>query len=594
MMPAPSPSLDEVMAGFEASVVSGVAAERAHTLRTWQAIREPAIATSTGSDVDALRAIARLDAALALDVLRAGSGSTAELDAAVACSDLLHATGLPAEAFLHEQQCLRQGVAASADGPRIGDRTLQLAAAVAATGDVASAGVAWWNATATLLQTRPRVPETQAHAAAEAGLAAFAQADLAHLTAYQRAAWAMLLRHQALAGAPADRLPVLEDALGALLPGTRCGERALLQHDLAHALAQAGRLEHALLLLESATAQASAAGDLGLAAESWGALGQARAAVGDVEAAVEAFDMAADLFDQMREPVWAARARCDYVQALRLAGHAEQALQCAEQALTGLETSIHDTGLAPSQPHADLAVHTAGALAHAAALAAAEIGDPRRAAALATRSASWHRANDDPVGEAGALLLVGESEPDGVDALAALSRACALFNAAGEWRGAAAGQRAAAMAALRADGLGAARAVLAQASAALDAVQPEDPAQARELRWERLCLVDQGARVLATADRFGEALQILTGLDHDYREMGEDLAARDVVDLRARLLDALGRPDEAVGPLREAAEDALAGGHRTQARYLGERLVTLLEELGRVGEARAAQERFGV
>ncbi|HET9654466.1 MAG TPA: hypothetical protein VFP72_03880, partial [Kineosporiaceae bacterium] len=92
-------------------------------------------------------------------------------------------------------------------------------------------------------------------------------------------------------------------------------------------------------------------------------------------------------------------------------------------------------------------------------------------------------------------------------------------------------------------------------------------------------------RVLAAAGQLPGALHAAQGLDEAFRALGDARSARDVVGLRAQVLEELGRAEECLTELHEAALEARSAGDERQALQLGGFLAAFLDDLGRHGEA---------
>jgi tetratricopeptide (TPR) repeat protein len=246
-------------------------------------------------------------------------------------------------------------------------------------------------------------------------------------------------------------------------------------------------------------------------------------------------------------------------------------------------------------------VHLAGCAAYVAAEASAATGDLRAAIELAGRSVEWHRAIGSLVAEAEAWQLAGSLESSPVIIAADLEKAARLADEGGDWARAATCRRERAIAVKDAEGVEAAIAALDESMAELDKIK--DPAgrrvprtqqdlAERQLRWHRLAVADQRARLLAVSGRFREAMAQVDGLEKEYQELGDAWSARDLMGLRGQLRAELDDLDGALEDLRRAAEEAESAGDPAQTRGLGQRLAAVLDMAGRPVDAEAAYDRF--
>jgi len=238
-------------------------------------------------------------------------------------------------------------------------------------------------------------------------------------------------------------------------------------------------------------------------------------------------------------------------------------------------------------PEAELA----GTLAFTAALFARDLGEDATASALAQRSAAWHRGYGRARAEAESLEFAAHTSPDQVEAVGMLHRAGELHARESRWVAAAVCRRGLALPLLHVAGLGAAEQALASAQTALQAVRPSEQDRPR-LAWEQVALADQAARMLAAAGQLPRALVALQHLDTAFRALGDARSARDVVGLRAQVLEELGRAEEILTELHEAALEARSAGEERQALQLGGYLAAFLDDLGRHDEAETIWQLF--
>jgi tetratricopeptide (TPR) repeat protein len=253
------------------------------------------------------------------------------------------------------------------------------------------------------------------------------------------------------------------------------------------------------------------------------------------------------------------------------------------------DTGQTDAGGNPPRvlPEAELA----GTLAFTAALFARDLGEDATASALAQRSAAWHRGYGRPREEAESLELAAHTSPDQVEAVGMLHRAGELHAREGRWVAAAVCRRELALPLLHVAGLGAAEQALASAQTALQTVRPSQQDRPR-LALEQVALADQAARLLAAAGQLPRALVALQHLDTAFRALGDARSARDVVGLRAQMLEELGRAEEILTELHEAALEARSAGEERQALQLGGHLAAFLDDLGRHDEAETIWQLF--
>jgi tetratricopeptide (TPR) repeat protein len=418
-----------------------------------------------------------------------------------------------------------------------------------------------------------------------------------------------LLRIRAADEPPETKLDTLRSAIAVLPDGVRPLERALAGADLAGAL-QEGDPAAALAAWDRAASDAAAAGAQPVLGNLLAAGATLRHALGDPEGAAHQLFRAVPLLDEHAAPPLAAQARFDLARALLDLGRDVEAAEVAESALADLTDLLREVPAAeapveggrpsPSGPKAEL--HLAGCAAFAAAEANAATGDRQQARALALLSAAWHERNHNLIAQAEAWQLAARLGGPARQLADDLGRAAALAEAGGDWARAATCRRERVIALKDAAGLEAAFGALDEADAALrerdenpagrHAPAPEQNLAERQLRWHRLAIAEQRARLLAVAGRFTEALAVVKGLEDEYVQLGDDWSARDLMGLRGQLRAELGDLDGALDDLRLAAESAMAAGDRPQAHGLGERLAAVLDEAGRPEDAESAWQRY--
>jgi tetratricopeptide (TPR) repeat protein len=615
--PTTSPDPTEV-AGladrWQAALDSGIDAERQAVLRSWRWQRSRPDTAQLPPLV-----IARLEAALAIDALDAGDVS---LHDARGTASLLREVGDPMGALLHELACLRREPALGGDPHGALARAESLVAKGSQPGvpePCLSVGLAALRQAAGL----PVGP------AVERGLALLSSTDPAELTAVQRGCLALLLRDRAGELPEPYRQTTLQYALGLLGPGERVRERALVALALGTSLERAGAIEQARQLLAEAADDAAAAGDPGLAAHAAHALGRACQLTGDLPAAVDVFRNLLAQLGPGAAPPLLAQARQDLAHVLHDSGRTIVAAELAQTALDDLEDHLAAGGLttpddldwaelgeivagdggdggdgggdrATTSGRTDLAgganavlpeAELAGTLAFTAALFARDLGEDAHACGLAQRSAAWHRGYGMARAEAESLELAAQTSPDLLEAAGMLHRAGELHAEEGRWIAAATCRRGLTLPLLEVAGLGAAEHALARAQAALQAVRPSEGDRNRQV-WEQVALADQAARMLAAAGQLPRALQACQGLDTAFRALDDARSARDVIGLRARVLEELGRAEECLTELHEAALEARSAGDERQALQLGGYLAAFLDDLGRHDEADTIWQLF--
>lgn len=610
---------------WQAALDSGIAVRRREVLDRWRQARSHPVAGQLPAVT-----VARLEAALAIDALDTG---TVSLRDARGAAQLLREGGDPLGALLHELTCLRRELAGGADP----DAVLARAESLVTKGfqlDSAASGCLHVGLVA-LLQAAGRPIDV----AVERALAVTGSVDPAQLAPVQRGCLALLLRDRAAGLPDPDQKATLKHAMALLRPGERVQERALVTLALGTSLVRSGSLRQARELIASAADDAAAAGDQELAGHAAHALGRACHLSGDLAEAIQVFR---DLLVQLgpdADPLLLAQTRQDLAYALHGSGRQIDAAELAETALDDLEEQLAETGLTspddldwvilgkaiaagdgpvPSTvpveapvavPAPDTATRRqppeanrsrrearlAGTLAFTAALFSQNLGEHANACGLAQRSAAWHRGAGSARAEAESLELAARSSPDPREAIGLLQRASQLQAGEGRWGDTARCLRDLALPLLEVAGLDAAETVLYQAQAALDAVAGSpspSPTHQNRLVWERLALTEQVARVLAAAGQLSRALDTCQGLDSAFRTLDDARSARNVIGLRAQVLEELGRVEECLTELHEAALEARSAGDERQAQQLGGYLAAFLDDLGQHDEADAVWKLF--
>lgn len=485
------------------------------------------------------------------------------------------------------------------------------------------------------------------------GIALLRSVPAGDLDHRERSALMLLLRVRAEDAGPEEAESALREAV-ALAPAPLLPMgRALARADLAQVVQRRDPAE-AVDVWQAAVADAEAGGDRGFVGRLLGSLAEALRAAGQPQGAVSALSRAVPLLEE-ETPLLSLEARFDLSRALLDIPNPALAGEVAESLLADLTASLAEHGdrlddgpdaaeaeagdgavtdaaaearpdseasgagqagtaagasttpgaeaVAPPPPRRDLFL--AGAAAYAAAEAGALAGDHDHGRRMAETSARWHARSVNPLAEAEAWQLAAQLA-ESLTCARYFGRAAALAERGGDWTRAATCRRWRIPAVHEADGIDAALGALTEALAEIDrrraaleaGLVPEpDPAQVTgaliQVRWHRLATVEQGARTLAQAGRFTEALDDLDGLEDAYRELGDERSVRDVLGLRGEILGEVGDLEAGLELLRRAAEDALAQGDHEHSRLFGGRLAARLDDAGRREEAETVWARFG-
>ncbi|WP_285617245.1 hypothetical protein [Kineosporia sp. NBRC 101677] len=418
-----------------------------------------------------------------------------------------------------------------------------------------------------------------------------------------------------------NAVSTLMQAVATLPVGVRPLERAQAGADLATLLAETDP-GAALSVWNTAVGDAERAGEGPVLGTLLAASAMLRHRTGETSLAAADLARAVPLLDKYAPPALAGQCRVDLSRVLLALDRPFAAAAAAEAALAdvaevlraeGLETApLKTPGAAPDdvepvpgQIPAEVAsrMHLAGAAAFAAAEANSTAGTPvGPARRLAIRSAQWHARNGNPIGQAEAWQLAARLAGRPGRVAADLLRAAELSEAGGDWARAATCRRERVTAVRAASGDGAALDALDEADETLDAwaralagrrLQPaERAAGEHQLRWHRVAVAEQRARLLALAGRFEEAMAVAGPLVQEYHELDDAWSARDLQGLRGQLRAELGDLEGAVADLREAAEGAAAAAEQEQTHGLGARLAAVLGGAGRDDEAEAAWNRY--
>jgi tetratricopeptide (TPR) repeat protein len=575
------------------------------------------------------------------------------LAAAALATERLRAAGLITEAQLHEQSFLLAAAQAQRiDLRTAAERIEQLTTEVGRTAGPADTGLALSRLVLIREIAAARGHEgviSRAEAGRadgdpgpadrdplDAGLAALESVPPDELSHQHLRAICRLLRIRAADEPPEESITTLFSAVAVLPDGVRPLERALAGADLAGALHDSDP-PTALTAWEQAIADAETAGATALLGNLLAASATLRHTLGEPVRAAADLARAVPLLDEHAARPLAAQARLDLARVLLDVGRLYEAAEVAEAGLADLTDLLHGqsitvdpadedggadgAGRTDDRPDGDswvgspggrlngspgsgpiaAQVHLAGASAYAAAEANSAIGFPARARELARRSAAWHRFNGNLIAQAEAWQLAATLGGPPARVAADLERAAELAEAGGDWGRAATCRRERIIALKDAEGMDAALAALAAAEAALGArVNPagrhaspqEEERASRQLRWHRLAMAEQRARMLAVSGRFGEAMAEVAGLEDEYQALGDAWSARDLKGLRGQLRAELNDLAGALDDLRQAAEEAEAAGDLEQAHGLGERLAAVLAEAGQPDQAEAAWQRF--
>ena len=453
----------------------------------------------------------------------------------------------------------------------------------------------------------------------DAGLAALGSSAQDQLDHQELRAVARLLRVRARDESEERAIETLRAATSVLPDGVRPLERALAGADLAGVLQDVDPVA-ALEVWDQAVADASSVTAAPAVGSLLAASATLRAALGETERTAADLSRAVPLLDEHASGPLAAQARLDLSRVLLELGRGFEAAEVAEAGLADLTELLQAQDVRPDDLDGGdgrsgaaepgdgrgegvrAEVHVAGALAYTAAEANDAVGAFDQARALALRSADWHRINHNLVAQAEAWELAARLGGPAARVATDFGRAADLAEAGGDWVRAATCRRERIIALKDAEGMDAALTALAEADAALGArvdspagrhaPAEEQRAAGRQLRWHRLAVAEQRARLLAVSGRFREAMAEVADLERQYHELGDAWSARDLLGLRGQLRAELDDLDGALEDLRRAAEEAAEAGDPAQAHGLGERLATVLGEAGREAEAEAAYLRF--
>jgi cellulose synthase operon protein C len=440
--------------------------------------------------------------------------------------------------------------------------------------------------------------------AAYDGIAAVRHLPASALTPAQRGCLALLQRDVATTLPGEERVAPLEIALALLPAGERARERALVGYALGTALVEAGDPSRAGLILAAAADDALTSGNEELAVHTQHALGRALADADDPAGAVEALTRAVRLSGPEAGALLLGELRQGLAAALRDVGQVVEAAELADGALDELEDALSSWGIDPPQEGPDReparsevveAERVAGNLAFTAAQCAQDLSENDLAADMARRAAAWHHGHG--VSEAEALVLAGQTIRHAIEAADLYAHAARIFDEAGRWWSAAACRRSRSQAVLDHRGLAEALEAVDEAAAALETVREDGettttvPERTR-LSWERLALREQEVRLRLTAGDAAGALTRSDGLSEQFRQLGDTATARDVIALRAQVLDDLNRLDEGIEDLVRAADEARDCGQDRQAVRLAEVAAAFLDGMDRSSEATAVRTRF--
>ncbi|HST86112.1 MAG TPA: hypothetical protein VLL08_30520 [Kineosporiaceae bacterium] len=584
--------LAELATAFQLSERTGSKAQRTAWLRDW-----PGLRASLPTQLDATEQVtaAHLDAALALECLGEEGSDVKALPAATV---RLREVGQHPLAVRYDLFGLAQRPGDSDEV--VGSELDALLAEAdehctpAERGCLAPPTISILSSFRVLRSDPGTAVRARISATLQAGIEVLQQVDVPALTADQRCALVALQLHRFRMERPDDAIELLRSALVLLPPGWRAHERAIAGMALAKELAAVGDCAEARTLLDDAAADARTAGVPAVGADALRMLGRVHSHTGDAPAALAAFGSAWQLLQGIGEPAQIAESAQELVDALRAVGRIPEAAELAETALQQLvEQTRLDELVAAGAEVAGVAAtaQVAARLAYAGALATWDLGEDRHAAALARRSAAWHRFNSSTAAEAEALTLAGGIEPDPTESGKLFGAAAQLFADDGRWHQAARCRRLLAGAVWLADGLGPAQESLATAQATLEAYLPQ-PGEEVDYALEKLALTRQNARILAAGDSFGVALQALAGIDQQYRDLGRPTSARKAIGEQVQILIRLGRLEEALGRQATIAEEALHAGEIYEARERTAVLARILDNLGRSDEAEAVWQRF--
>lgn len=404
----------------------------------------------------------------------------------------------------------------------------------------------------------------------------------------------------ALADEEGERRVDAVEAVLALLPPDEVPDvrvRVALEHAGASAAAEDVAGAHAAIDTAVTVAQRAGAAELALRAEATRA--RLLAATGD-EPGAEAHGLAvaAAALDRSLSDV-AVESRMLAIHLMATQGRDVEAVELAEATLA----VEHTPAEVPSAHRRHRAAERVQLLDMAAALAAA-LGEGDRAVVLARESVDLATGPDGDgslVAPALRRLAGLLEEDDAVEATGLYARALTAADAAHQHALGLVLRRERVHARLAADGLEAALADVADASAANQRLAAEALTDA-EVRadlgdWdeplEQVTLATLAARLLATVDEHDRALTALEPLASRWREVGSVADALAVEVVRGCTLLALGREDEGLALLGETAQRAQGAGWAPIAQDAAAQGATWLDEAGRPDEAEAFWLRHG-
>jgi tetratricopeptide (TPR) repeat protein len=575
--------LAEIDAAFQVSQQTGALEQRRAVLTRWRALRE-----NLPAQLDATEQVsaAWLDAVAAMEHL---GDEAADPKALAAATARLREIGHHSLAVRYDLYGLTYRHESGADAAEVGSELETLLAEAEAHCSPADRGCLALP-TMSILSAADEAGRERLTTTLHAGLDLLQQNPVDSLTPYQRRCLVGLLLIRLRTEQPDDEIEVLRSALAMLPPGWRVRERAIVGMTLASRLAAVSDLPEAKTLLEEAVQDARTAGAADVGANALGMLGRVHSHIGDAPAAVTAFSSARRLLQESGGPLQIAGSAEELVHALRAAGRIPEAAELAETALRVLveQTRLDETAASAG---AAAGAQVAAGLAFAGALAAWDLGENKHAGALARRSAAWHRDGGSTAAQAQSLALAGEIEGNPAESGTLFAAAGELFAGVGLWRQAARCRRQLAAAVSSAEGLGPARESLAAGQAALAAYRPQ-AGEESDYAAEELALTMQTARILAEGGAFDEALAGLAGVGQAYRDLGDPGAAREAIAVQVDVLIQLGRTAEALNRQTAIAEEALNTGEIHEARERGGDLARILDNLGRADEAETAWRRF--
>jgi tetratricopeptide (TPR) repeat protein len=409
---------------------------------------------------------------------------------------------------------------------------------------------------------------------------------------------------------------ILRQCLDLIPPPMLPTQRAMVRSDLAKILSRSDPLQ-AERLLRDAVSDVEHRQRLDLLGRLLGSLAHVLRRLGERAEAISVLSRAIPLLEETL-PHLALESRFDLARLYLEGSNYDRAAEVAESLFNEVTALLEANGegepnSSSGNPRAEGGPSTAfttlcflaGASAFSAAEAHAGLDDKTRAKKKATSSVFWHRRSANQLAEAEAWFLLAQLT-ESPERLQNYHRAIDLAENSGEWFRGVIYRRTRVDAVFEVDGAAAALSALSEVIDRIDQylqhlltqiVEPDEfeerAAELTRVRWQRLAVVEQGARIRAGSGRLSEALRELDGVAEAFQEIGDLRSERDVIGLRGQIYWEIGDRDAGLDSLRTAAEKALAQGDHEHSRLFGKYLATRLDELGLSQDAEITWARFG-